>query len=199
MGIHVFPSRLGWMALTYSPRGVTRLVFGHPSAQAARSALGPSGKFDQGEKLPGWIAQLVQALVAYAEGRRVRLPAVPLDWTGLTPFQRRVLEACRAIPRGKTLTYRQLAEAAGSPGAARAVGQCMAKNRFPLIIPCHRVVGSDGRLVGFSAPQGRTMKRRLLQMEAGTLRWEQVKPKVRGLREPARRRSAAGPAPDGGT
>jgi methylated-DNA-[protein]-cysteine S-methyltransferase len=77
-----------------------------------------------------------------------------------------VLQACRKIAPGKTLTYAELADKVGSPGAARAVGNCMARNRFPLIIPCHRVVGSNGHLGGYSAAEGIPFKKRLLELEA---------------------------------
>ncbi len=82
-----------------------------------------------------------------------------------TAFQRAVIDHCRRIPRGEVLTYGQLAERAGYPRSARAVGNVMATNRVPLIVPCHRVVGAGGNLGGFSAPQGLQMKRRLLRLE----------------------------------
>lgn len=198
MGLYVFPTRLGWMGLTYSPRGLTRLVFGHRSASAACAALRADSATPLDREPPTWVTLLARALTDYAEGRNVSFTSVQLDLTGLTPFQRRVLAVCRRIPRGSVVTYRQLAAAAGSPGAARAAGQCMAKNRFPLIVPCHRVVGSRGALGGFSAPQGLAMKRRLLAMEADGHASSVVKPKVRGSREPVRRPSVAGPAPGGG-
>lgn len=198
MRLPVFPTGLGWMGLAYSPRGLARLVFGHPTARAARAALQISSHAADHDPPPIWVGRLARALTAYAEGRKVSFASVRLDLTGLTPFQRRVLAACRRIPRGHVITYRQLAEAAGSPRAARAAGQCMAKNRFPLIVPCHRVVGSQGNLGGFSAPQGLEMKRRLLDMEAGRREPPVVKTKVRGSRGQVLRRSVAGPIPDGG-
>jgi methylated-DNA-[protein]-cysteine S-methyltransferase len=84
----------------------------------------------------------------------------------VTDFQRKVLDACRAIPPGETLSYAELAVIAGAPGAARAVGNVMRTNRIPLVIPCHRVVGSGGSLGGYSAPDGLAMKRKLLEREA---------------------------------
>lgn len=92
-----------------------------------------------------------------------------LDWRAITPFHREVLECCAQIAAGQTLTYGQLAARAGRPRAARAVGSAMARNRWPLIIPCHRVVGSDGRLTGYSGTGGIETKRRLLGLEAGEL------------------------------
>jgi methylated-DNA-[protein]-cysteine S-methyltransferase len=188
MGLYVFPTGLGWMAMAYSPCGLARLVFGYDSARAARAALDRSGDTVSRGPPPAWVARLARKLAAYAEGRKVSFSSARLDLTGLTPFQRRVLAACRHIPRGSVVTYRQLAEAVGSPRAARAVGQCMAKNKFPLIVPCHRVVGSQGQLGGFSAPQGLAMKRRLLALETRDCERRSVKPKVRGSRGPVRRR-----------
>jgi methylated-DNA-[protein]-cysteine S-methyltransferase len=92
---------------------------------------------------------------------------LPIDESPWTPFQKRVIDVCRSIPWGSTLTYGQVAALAGSPGASRAVGSVMAKNRFPLIVPCHRVIGSNG-LGGFSAPDGLKLKSRLLANE-GTI------------------------------
>src|SRR5262245_56829570 len=80
-------------------------------------------------------------------------------------FQIRVVRACRKIGRGRVRTYGELAALAGAEGAARAVGTCMAKNRFPIIVPCHRVVGSAGTIGGFSARDGINMKRRMLEIE----------------------------------
>ncbi len=90
---------------------------------------------------------------------------VEIDWSNVTEFRRRVLEACRRIPFGATASYADLARAAGSPGAARAVGSAMATNPLPLIVPCHRVLRSDGSLGGFSSPQGPSQKRRMLILE----------------------------------
>lgn len=109
--------------------------------------------------------QLIERLEAYAAGEPVDFRAVPVDFDGMTGFQKRVASACREVLFGETTTYAALAAAAGSPKAARAVGQCMASNRVPLIVPCHRVLGSDRRLGGFSAPGGIDLKRRLLKLE----------------------------------
>jgi len=84
----------------------------------------------------------------------------------MSAFQKRVIVACREILYGSTVTYGGLAELAGSPGAARAVGSTMRTNRFPIIVPCHRVVGADS-LGGFSASRGVETKKRLLNMERG--------------------------------
>jgi O-6-methylguanine DNA methyltransferase len=88
-----------------------------------------------------------------------------LDWQGISHFHRQVLLSCAQIPPGETQTYGKLAATVGSPRAARAVGGAMASNRWPLIIPCHRVVGSTGKLTGYSGEGGVQTKQKLLDME----------------------------------
>ena len=109
--------------------------------------------------LPGDWAQ---RFAAYAAGQPFPAEA-PVDWRGMPPFQRRVLAACRAVPFGTTTTYTALARALGAPKAARAVGQALARNPMPLVIPCHRVLGAGGQLTGFSG--GLAWKRALLAHE----------------------------------
>jgi methylated-DNA-[protein]-cysteine S-methyltransferase len=101
-------------------------------------------------------------LKCWLEGGRV--PWELFDLSGLTEFQRKVLKFVATIPPGETLTYGQVAERLGRPGAARAVGQALRKNPFPLVIPCHRVVGSKS-LGGYSSGIG--LKKRLLDVEKG--------------------------------
>ena len=156
---------LGWMAWVAADGAVGQLVFGYASARRAIDALGP-GLIDNASPGPA-DDELAQRLQAYAAGKPVDFRDVRVDTPPVSDFHRRVLHACRQIPYGQTCTYGELARRAGSPRAARAVGRCMAINRVPLIIPCHRVTASDGRLGGFSAPGGIRIKERLLAMEAG--------------------------------
>jgi methylated-DNA-[protein]-cysteine S-methyltransferase len=160
----VFPSDLGWMAAVVADGVVKELAFGHPSAAAAKKALGRSVT---APAKPGMRhAKLVRRLQAYAAGIPDPLGDIPVDFGPVGDFQRCVLEQCRQIPYGRTMSYGELAAKAGSPRAARAVGSCMAGNRTPLLVPCHRVVHSNGRIGSFSAPGGTSMKGRLLAMES---------------------------------
>jgi methylated-DNA-[protein]-cysteine S-methyltransferase len=93
------------------------------------------------------------------------LDPLPLQLDYLSDFGRRVVIACRQLGWGQTATYGELARRAGSPAASRAVGAVMARNRHPLIVPCHRVLAADGSLRGFSAADGLKMKQRLLDHE----------------------------------
>jgi methylated-DNA-[protein]-cysteine S-methyltransferase len=112
-----------------------------------------------------WLAALIDRLKRYADGAPVDFRDIRVDGSRLTPFQASVIPHCRHIPYGQTMTYGQLAQLAGSPSAARSVGTTMARNKTPIVVPCHRVVASNGTLGGFSAPGGITMKERLLKME----------------------------------
>lgn len=111
------------------------------------------------------VRSLVTRLQKYIDGIPDDFADVPVACEGTTPFQKRVISNCRGIPFGKTLSYGELAARAGSPRAARAVGNIMASNRYPLVVPCHRVVGANGNLGGYSAPQGLNLKVKLLSLE----------------------------------
>jgi methylated-DNA-[protein]-cysteine S-methyltransferase len=106
----------------------------------------------------------VAAVEAWAAGRA--LPkGLRLDLDRFTPFHRKVYGVLRRIPRGKTLTYAEVARRAGSPGAHRSVGSAMARNPLPILVPCHRVLRTGGGLGGFSAPGGLDLKERMLRLE----------------------------------
>ncbi len=88
-----------------------------------------------------------------------------LDWKQLTDFQRQVLEVVAEIPSGAQMTYGQVAARIGKPRASRAVGAAVGRNPWPVLVPCHRVLGQDGQMTGFSAPGGIATKRRMLELE----------------------------------
>ncbi|MCA9080721.1 MAG: methylated-DNA--[protein]-cysteine S-methyltransferase [Planctomycetaceae bacterium] len=163
-----FKTDLGWMAMIGSDAGVQRLTFGHPSRSAAIEAIAPLPDRAQPISASSWGPDLVDRLDRFASGEPVGFSDVPIDLPPGTPFQTRVRQALQQVAYGTTLSYLELAAAAGRPRAARAVGTVMSTNPIPLILPCHRIVGSGGHLGGYSAPQGLNMKRRLLDMEQGS-------------------------------
>ncbi len=153
-----------WIAVT--ERGVARVTLGLASEAAFREDLERLGAGPLRRGGPA-LDRAGRQLREYFEGRRRRFD-LPLDLSGVTPFRRRVLEATAAIPYGGVATYGEVARAIGRPGAARAVGQALGANPVPILVPCHRVVASSGRLGGFSVPGrrgGAGLKRRLLEME----------------------------------
>jgi len=160
----VFASKLGWMCLKMQGEAVGELSFGHKSAAAAIQAIAP-GQVARQELSP-WQSRVVERLLRYTEGVPVDFCDLSVDFGVATEFQARVLKACREIPYGQTLTYGELAVAVGTPRAARAVGNCMATNRVPLIVPCHRVVRIGGDIGLYSAAEGSATKCQLLKMEA---------------------------------
>ncbi len=116
--------------------------------------------------MPTALAPAVDAIADLLNGRRSDLAAIALDMHGVAEFHRRVYEAARRIGPGETLSYGELASRLGVPGAARAVGQALGRNPFPLIVPCHRVLAAGGRVGSFSADGGIVTKLRLLNIEA---------------------------------
>ncbi len=163
--LSVFPTEIGWFGLLGSREGVSRVTFGHASPAAVREALGA----DVDTVLEAdWSPQIRQQLEQYAAGGDVDFDAVVvIRPRPLTSFQQRVVDTVRSIPRGATKTYGEVAALAGSPGAARAVGTVMSSNPVPIIVPCHRVVGSAGGLGGFSAAGGVRTKQWMLEIESG--------------------------------
>ncbi|MGO8690934.1 MAG: methylated-DNA--[protein]-cysteine S-methyltransferase [Thermoguttaceae bacterium] len=171
--LSVFPSALGWMALVSRGGAIVALSFGHrgrkAAIEAARATAGSSSSagstVGQANRGTRHFASLVRRLQAYARGRSDDFRDLRIDLGRCTAFRRRVLACCRQVGYGRTVSYGQLAAKAGVPRAARAVGNCMAANPLPLIVPCHRVIAADGRPGAYSAPGGTRMKRRLLAME----------------------------------
>jgi methylated-DNA-[protein]-cysteine S-methyltransferase len=120
-----------------------------------------------GQRTAPDVRRLVHRLEGYFTGERVGFDDVEVDLDGLTPFQRAVARALRAIPYGEVVSYGDLARAAGHPNAQRAAGTFCAHNRYPLVLPCHRVVASTG--LGAYGSLGVDYKRRLLELEGVTL------------------------------
>jgi methylated-DNA-[protein]-cysteine S-methyltransferase len=113
--------------------------------------------------------QAARQIREYLAAQRLSF-SLPIDWSVLTPFQEQVLRATCSIPRGETRSYAEIAAQIGKPNAPRAVGRAEASNPIPLVIPCHRVIGSDGRLHGYGAPGGLETKAWLLELEAASPR-----------------------------
>jgi methylated-DNA-[protein]-cysteine S-methyltransferase len=166
--LFTFRTRLGWIAVLGSGQKLSALTFGHASTDAAMNAL--DTRWVAGAQHRRWNDALVRKLQAYARGVPETFSDVEIDLGGYTEFQLKVIRACRRVPWGTTVSYGELALRAGFPGAARAVGTCMARNRIPLVIPCHRVLGADGRLHGYSGVGGLTMKRQLLELKGASPR-----------------------------
>lgn len=118
------------------------------------------------DSVPPFVAEAIDGIRRAVDGQPVAFDLARLDWSLVRDFSKRVLITTHAIPPGRTMTYKEVAAAVGSPGAMRAVGQALGKNPWSIIVPCHRVLGSRGLIGGFSAPDGTRVKQALLLSEA---------------------------------
>lgn len=177
-GRHVFTTAVGPVGLAWTPRGVCRLEIGAADAAATETALAAKCPgLEAALRPPAPVAAVVKRVRAVVGGAEDDLRDVPVDATGAPAFARAVWNRLRKVPRGQVITYGDLAKACGSPGAARAVGRIMGANPVPVIVPCHRCVGADGSLTGFSAAGGLALKARLLHDEG----WVRDAEHARGL------------------
>jgi len=151
---------VGALSITANSQAVRGVYFGTLEQLYSRVA---GVSFRAGINAPVLRAASAQLQEYFAGERRVF--DLPLYLDDLTPFQRKVLLLTSQIPFGSVVSYGELAAQAGSPGATRAIGAAMAGNPIPIIIPCHRVIGSDCSLHGYAAPDGITTKAILLQLE----------------------------------
>lgn len=163
----IFASELGWMAIVGRKNRLLYVRFDEPSKAVVLSVVRGLLTTDASEE--DWNEPLVARLQAFAAGTPDDFRDIVVDYEGWTPFARKVLGLCRRVSCGQTTSYGQLAARAGSPRAARAVGNVMSHNRCPLVIPCHRVLGCGSSLGGYSARGGLMLKRQLLDMEATAL------------------------------
>jgi methylated-DNA-[protein]-cysteine S-methyltransferase len=163
----VFETAIGLCGLAWNDRGLTgvQLPEGAPEATQARLRR----RFPEAHEAapPPEVEDAVRRIRLLLAGETADLSPIELDLEATPPFERRVYALARAIPPGRTLTYGEIAAEAGEPGAAQAVGQAMGRNPWPIVVPCHRVVGAGGKLVGFSAAGGVKSKLQLLAIEGG--------------------------------
>jgi methylated-DNA-[protein]-cysteine S-methyltransferase len=168
----IFETGHGWVGLAATDRGLVGSVLPVETRESVeRKLIFSRETFDRLIPPP---EDAIRLLSAYYQAEPVDLSRCKLDLTGVAPFDRKVYEIIVDIARGAVLTYGETARRAGRPGAARAVGGAMSRNPLPPFIPCHRVVGSGGRMVGFSTEGGVKLKCRLLEMEGATLRGDRV-------------------------
>ena len=157
---YLVETELGWIGLVLSSRGLRATTLPRPSRDVALREVAEMGALEPASDADAApAARLVKAL---AEGEPADVAAL-IDWNGAAGFRRAVMEEALRIPRGETRSYGWLAERVGRPRAARAVGRVMATNPLPIVVPCHRVIGSDGSLRGYGA--GLPMKEALLRAE----------------------------------
>jgi len=160
----IFKTRWGYFGLAGTEYALCRTQLPGPKPEKIKSLLLKNSHKPQLDKT--FFKTLQEQITAYFEGAYINFSRdIPLILDRFSSFGISVLTACRAIEFGQTVTYGQLAKKSGRPNASRAVGGTLAKNPLPLIIPCHRVIRSNGKLGGFSAPGGVILKKRMLGLE----------------------------------
>lgn len=164
-GYTLFDTAIGRCGLAWSEAGVAAVALPEGDDQATRARLLTRCPGAQESPPPPEIARAIGQIVALLRGEPVDLADVALDLAGVSPFERRVYDLALRIPPGETRTYGAIAKALGEPGAAQAVGRALGANPFPIVVPCHRVLGADGKAGGFSAPGGVSTKARMLTIE----------------------------------
>jgi methylated-DNA-[protein]-cysteine S-methyltransferase len=164
-GYALFDTPLGPCGVAWSPLGLMRLRLPEADRAATETRLRTQAPTARAGDPPPPIARVITSIRHYLDGTPVDFSAVPIDLAGVPPFHRRVYDAARAVGWGQTVSYGELARQAGSPGAARAVGQALARNPVAIVIPCHRILAGGRKVGGFTAFGGIVTKTCLLALE----------------------------------
>lgn len=164
-GFALFDTPVGTCAIAWGARGIVGVSLPASGVGVLRALLRRRFPGAPEAEPPPHVQDAIARIRALLSGARDDLTSIELDLEGIGDFHRNVYAAARAIPPGETLTYGELAKKLGDPGAARAVGQALGANPFPIIVPCHRILAASGKTGGFSAPGGTTTKMRMLTIE----------------------------------
>ncbi len=165
----LFPTAIGTCGIAWGADGIVALQLPEGSASATAGRLLRGRRATRAQAPAPAIRRTIDDIVSLLAGEPRDLQHATLATAGLPPFHRRVYALVRRIPPGATRSYGEVAALCGQPRAARAVGQAMARNPFPIIVPCHRVLAAHGKSGGFSANGGVTTKLRLLAIERRAL------------------------------
>jgi methylated-DNA-[protein]-cysteine S-methyltransferase len=164
----LFATPIGTCGIAWNAKGIAGFQLPLSTADATRTRLQQrwSGAIES-EPPPG-VQRVVDRVLALLNGEATDLSDIPVDLAEAPDFHRRVYEVARTIPPGRTMTYGEIARRLDAPHESREVGQALGRNPIAIIVPCHRVLGADGKMGGFSAPGGVTTKRRILEIEGAS-------------------------------
>lgn len=161
----MFETPIGACGIAWSERGILATRLPEKDGERIKAALARRHPELAEAAMPAPAAALAAQIAAHLNGARVDYSDVTFDQAGVGEWERGVYRAAAQIPHGETRTYGALARRLGRPEAAQAVGQALGRNPWPIVIPCHRILGADGKTGGFSAPGGAATKLRLLEIE----------------------------------
>ena len=164
-GFALFDTAIGRCGVAWGERGVAGVQLPEMGERETRARMLQRFPAAGEAAPPPEVKRVIDRIAALLRGEMSDLSTIALDMDEVPAFHRRVYEAARNIPPGMTLSYGDIAARAGAPGAARAVGQALGRNPFPIVVPCHRVLAAGGKIGGFSAQGGVATKRRMLAIE----------------------------------
>ncbi len=166
-GFALFDTAIGRCGIAWSEFGIIAVQLPEATAAKTRARLQKRVPDALEGVAPAAVRLAIERIVAHLRGQPSDLSEIALDMDAVGQFERRVYAVARTVPPGSSITYGEVAARLGEPGAARAVGQALAHNPLPIVVPCHRVLGAHGKTGGFSANGGVTTKMRLLTIEGG--------------------------------
>jgi O-6-methylguanine DNA methyltransferase len=161
----LFETPIGPCGIVWGSRGIAGIQLPEGSVAKTRSRLSSRFSPAMEARPPREVKRAIAAITKLLRGEKVSLSEVSLDMDGVPEFHQRIYRAARTVGPGQTLSYGEVAKRAGSPGAARAVGQALGRNPFAIVVPCHRVLAAGQKIGGFSADGGITTKLRMLAIE----------------------------------
>src|SRR5262245_8837131 len=161
----LFATPIGPCGIAWGERGIVGVWLPESDEGRTRARLARRLPDAAEAAPPAEVRSAIGEITALLSGDRRDLGGIALDFDGVPAFHRRVYQIARSIPPGETLTYGEVARRLGDPLRAREVGQALARNPFPIVVPCHRVLAAHGKSGGFSAPGGVSTKLRLLEIE----------------------------------
>jgi|SRR5688572_16926205 methylated-DNA-[protein]-cysteine S-methyltransferase len=165
-GFTLFDTPIGRCGIAWGERGIVGVQLPEADEGATRARMLRRRRGARELPPPQEVQRAIGAITALLSGQAIALSDLAVDMDRVPAFDRRVYEVARTIRPGETLTYGEVAARIGEPHSARDVGQALARNPFPIVVPCHRVLAAAGKLGGFSARGGAATKRRLLAIEA---------------------------------
>jgi methylated-DNA-[protein]-cysteine S-methyltransferase len=165
----LFPTAIGRCGIAWAGASILATHLPEASDEATLMRLAQRAGVSREGNPPREVRTAIDAIIALLEGARVDLGFIACDFGRIDPFSARVYQATRAIPPGETLTYGEIAAGLGDKRLAQAVGQALGRNPWPIIVPCHRVLGASGRLTGFSANGGTATKLKMLAIEGARI------------------------------
>nr|WP_245614034.1 methylated-DNA--[protein]-cysteine S-methyltransferase [Actinokineospora inagensis] len=162
MAYALFDTPIGRCGVAWGAAGIRAVQL---PERAEAVAVGRLRRYGAEGEPPGWVVGAIDRMLGLLGGDRDDLADIPVDPDGIPDFDRLVYDVARGIAPGQTLTYGEVAARIGHPGSAQAVGQALGRNPYPIVVPCHRVLGANGRVGGFSAGEGAVTKLRILGIE----------------------------------